>query len=189
MKVIVGLGNPGPEYLFTRHNFGFMFVDFLSQKLRKKLDFQFDKEVKGEWTRISIFDKDIFLLKPLTYMNLSGISVKLFSDKFRILPHDFLITYDDVDLPLGKLRLRKKGSSGGHKGMGSIIESLETEEIPRLRLGIGPKPSHLNMVEFVLKEFTEDELKIVKEVLIKGKECVFSIIREGIEQAMSKFNG
>ena len=188
MRVIVGLGNPGPEYLFTRHNFGFMLVDFLCQKVEGRLNFHYDREVKGEWTRISIDDKEIFLLKPLTYMNLSGISVKLFSDKFHILPHEFLIVYDDVDLPLGKLRLRKKGSSGGHKGMKSVIESLETEEIPRLRLGIGPKPPYLNMADFVLKEFTKEELKIVKDVLLKGKECIFSIIREGIEQAMSKFN-
>ncbi len=189
MKVIVGLGNPGPRYLFTRHNFGFMVVDFLVQQLKGKLEFFHDREVEGEWTRVLVLKREFFLLKPLTYMNLSGICVKAFSEKFEISPSDFLIVYDDIDLPLGKVRLRKKGSGGGHKGMGSIIATLKTEEIPRLRLGIGPKPENVSMVDFVLGEFEESELKIVKEVLYKVKDVIYSIVDEGIDITMSKFNG
>ncbi len=189
MKLIVGLGNPGPEYLFTRHNFGFMVIDFLMQEIEGHIKFIKDREVYGEWARIFINNKELFLLKPSTFMNLSGVSVKAFLDKYSISTSDLLVIYDDVDLPLGKIRLRKKGSSGGHKGMNSIIENLDTKEFARLRLGIGPKPSHLNMADFVLGEFTEEELVIVKDVLKRCKELIFTILDEGIDIAMSRFNG
>ncbi len=189
MKAIIGLGNPGPKYLFTRHNFGFMFIDFLKQKIEGNSKFIYEKDIEGEWARISISSKDIFLLKPLTFMNLSGISVRAFCEKFNLSPKEILIVYDDVDLPLGRLRFRKKGSSGGHKGMGSVIEYLRTEEIARLRLGIGPKPPTVEMVDYVLGEFTEDELFVVKEVLLKAYEGIIALVDSGIEIAMSKFNG
>ncbi len=189
MKAIVGLGNPGPEYLFTRHNFGFMLIDFLMQKINGKNRFIYERDIKGEWARISIVDKDIFLLKPLTFMNLSGISVKAFCERFNLSSKDILIAYDDIDLPLGKLRFRKKVSSGGHKGMGSVIAYLQTEEIARLRLGIGPKPPTFDMVNYVLGEFTKDELLVVKEVLLRAYEGISTLIDSGIDMAMSKFNG
>ncbi len=189
MKVLVGLGNPGPKYLFTRHNFGFMAIDFIVQHIRGKKDFLYDRSVEGEWTRISLNNKEFFVLKPHTYMNLSGISTKAFSEKFNIPPSEFLIIYDDIDLPLGKVRLRRKGSGGGHKGMGSVITYFGTEEVPRLRLGIGPKPNDINMVDFVLGEFQDDELKVVKEVLYKAKDIISSILTYGIDLTMSKFNG
>ncbi len=189
MKLIVGLGNPGPKYLFTRHNFGFMVIDFLIQQIEGQMKFIQDREVQGEWARIFIENKEIFLLKPLTFMNLSGISVKAFLNKHTIPLSELLVAYDDVDLPLGKIRLRKKGSSGGHKGVASIIENLETEEFPRLRLGIGPKPFNVDMVDFVLGEFTKEELVRVKDVLKRTKEAIFTILSEGIDVAMSKFNG
>ncbi len=189
MRLLVGLGNPGPEYIFTRHNFGFMAIDFLMQQVEGHINFIKDKEVYGEWARIFINNKEVFLLKPSTFMNLSGISVKTFLDRHTIPISDLLVIYDDVDLPLGKMRLRKKGSSGGHKGMNSIIENLDTTEFARLRLGIGPKPFHLDMVDFVLGKFKEEELIIVKDVLRRVKDLIFTILDEGIDIAMSKFNG
>lgn len=189
MKAIVGLGNPGPKYLFTRHNFGFIFLDYLYYNLYNTTKYFYSQKFQGEWARVSIEGKEIFLLKPMTFMNLSGISVKSFSEYNNISPQELLIVYDDIDLPLGKIRLRKKGSSGGHKGMDSILSHLNTDTIPRLRLGIGPKPDNVSIVDFVLGDFTEDEKKIVKEVLKKSKALVSSIIVDGVDKAMSKFNG
>lgn len=150
MKLIVGLGNPGRRYQRSRHNIGFMCLEaFASQHKRT---FVYDKKFNGEWLKID----DTVLLKPHTYMNLSGQSVRVLIEYFNIDPGQIMVIYDDLDLPTGKLRLRMQGTSGGHKGMQSIIENLKTESINRLRFGID-KPIDMDAKDYVLKRFNKNE--------------------------------
>lgn len=176
--VVVGLGNPGSKYTFTRHNVGFLFLDeFLkkyhsTQIVKKENYISYVVQAEGLLFR---------LIRPLTFMNLSGQIFRTL--KIRPIP---LIVHDDLDLPLGKIRIRSKGSSGGHKGVQSIIESLGTNEVPRIRIGIGPKA--MDAVDFVLGEFTDDELNIVKKVVNVCIEATITIAKEGIKVAMNKYN-
>ncbi len=185
LKVIVGLGNPGEEYALTRHNIGFMVVDSFSEELGF-----------GEWrlrrdammTSKRIGKESVYLCKPYTYMNNSGVAVLYLKEWLNIDPTDFVIVYDDVDLPFGMIRVRKKGSAGGHNGMASIIYHLQTEDVPRLRVGIGPKPEGMDMKEYVLSVFSKGEFAILKDVISKSVDALKEIVYCDIESAMRKFN-
>jgi len=180
-KLVVGLGNPGKEFEGTRHNMGYMVVEKVAEL--EKIPF---RGGKGMWleARGKKKEYEFMLAKPLTYMNMSGVVVKEIVDQEKVDLPDLLIVYDDMDLPLGKLRFRPKGGSGGHRGMASVIWALETEEIPRLRVGIGRPPLHINPVDWVLSKFDED----VSEVVERAAKGVQVWMEEGIERAANLFN-
>ena len=184
MKLIVGLGNPGKEYASTRHNMGFMALDRLSDSINVDID---KEDFKGVYGRFKYEDEDIFLLKPLTYMNLSGQSVHALASFFRISPSDIIVVYDDMALPPGKIRLREKGSSGGHKGIQNIMDLFKTDQISRIRVGIG-EPTY-NCIDFVLGKPNGDEAILIDQALDKTVSALKCCIKEDFYHAMSKFNG
>jgi len=183
--LIVGLGNPGKRYEKTRHNLGFMVIDKLAQDMDLDL-----RAGEGEYliATSSYKSKQVILAKPLTFMNLSGQAVADLVYKLSLPLSNLLIIIDDVNLPLGTLRLRKRGSDGGHKGLRSVIYHLNTEDFPRLRLGIGSQFLRGQIVEYVLSEFEPDEMEIVKEMVNRAKDAVLSFIDRGIDATMSEFN-
>ncbi len=184
--LIVGLGNPGLEYTYTRHNFGFLAVDFFADKMGVSFD---NLMYEGALTPVfSVDNAKVVLLKPLTYMNMSGKAVKEVALRYNISSSKILVIYDDVSLPFGKLRLRAKGSAGGHKGMASVIYLLGTESIPRLRLGIKNSERINNLKDFVLSEFNKAELEMLPEILEKAADAIKLFITEGIERAMGVVN-
>ncbi len=185
--MIIGLGNPGREYESTRHNVGFMVVDLIASKLRKTFS-----PGKGEYYYVGIrhAGEDVTLLKPTTFMNDSGVAVSDALDRFGVVLEDLLVVYDDFNIPLGKLRLRKGGSDGGHNGIYSIIYHLNDDSFPRLRCGIGTGevvPGR-DMAGFVLSKFERDELADVDAMTEKAAEAVLTFVRSGIQTAMNKFN-
>lgn len=184
MYIIAGLGNPGREYERTRHNVGFMVIDELAKKLGIRVTKLKFKSLVGEG---NVKGEKIILLKPQTFMNLSGEALYEAVNFYKINLENVIVVYDDKDLDVGKIRIRKKGSSGGHNGMNSIIYLLNSEEFPRVRIGIG-NPGE-DLVNHVLGEFTEEEKKIIKQATEKAAEAVIDIIENGIEHAMNKFNG
>ncbi len=184
MFLIVGLGNPGDKYKTTRHNLGFMVLDALSKRLGTK----FDREKLYWYARTNHESNELVLVKPRTYMNLSGRAVQQAVDKYKVALSQVLITCDDFHLPLGKVRLRSKGSNGGHKGLASIIQHLKTNEFPRLRIGIGFDFSEKETVDFVLSSFTRKEMVIIKKKIEFACEAVLSFVTKGIENTMNDFN-
>ncbi len=183
MLLIVGLGNPGREYERTRHNAGFMLVDLLANDAGIKLD----KKGKGVWGKGRIAGQEVVLLKPQTFMNLSGEAVQEVRAFYKVQTGSMIVAYDDCDLPLGKLRIRKDGGSGGHRGVNSIITALGSKDFPRIRLGVG-RPPHGDTANYVLSPFTKDEQPALDEMLCRGKESVDVFITGGIDQAMNMFN-
>lgn len=181
LRLVVGLGNPGPEYERTRHNVGFRFVDRLAGGADS-----FWKEFKGA----GVFSKwgGIYLAKPMAYMNESGRFVRQFSAFHDVSISEMLVVYDELSLASGRIRLRKKGSSGGQKGMLSIIQHMGTEEIPRLRIGVGPQPDKMDSADFVLSRFRPAEEKAVDDALGLAEEAVRVVIESGIDAAMNIFN-
>jgi len=186
MKLIVGLGNPGSKYALTRHNAGFMAVDFLARK--QKATFKKKMLLRCWLAECTIAGEKIVLAKPTTYMNLSGRSVKSLIKKFKLEPKDLLVSVDDKDLKLGELRLRPKGSSGGHKGLKSIMESVQTDDFPRIRIGVYGETEETNTADYVLDNFLEKETKVVTEVLGIYEQMVNCFLQEGIHKAMSLYN-
>ena len=184
-RLIVGLGNPGPEYANTRHNVGFMAIDAILVANRRQVEGQHLAN-STIWS-IRTAGRPLFLQKPLTYMNCSGEAVALFCRRRRITPSEMLVIYDDLDLPLGRMRIRLSGSAGGQRGLQSIIDCLGTEKVPRLRIGIGPATE--DAAKFVLSAFTDDERAIVDKVIATGREAVGTAVRRGLQQAMNQFNG
>jgi len=188
LKFVVGLGNPGVKYEFTRHNIGFRIVDNLAQDIG--IEF---KKVKSYYSLISrgkINDHKIMLVKPQIFMNLSGRAVNKIVSYYKIPFSDLLIVYDDLNLELGQIRIRKKGSTGGHKGMESIIQYLGGKNIPRLRVGIGSSlfNSNFDYISYVLLNFKVEEIEKVKEIVELSTEAIKSIIKNGFEEAMRKYN-
>lgn len=185
--VIVGLGNPGAEYENTRHNIGFHVVDSLCRGLGSRF-----RSGTGEylysWSHVK--DEEVALVKPLSYMNNSGDAVAFVLQDFGASVDHLLIVLDDLWLPLGKLRMRPKGSDGGHNGLASVIRHLQTEAVARLRCGIGPAEplQSVDMAGFVLSPFDKAELQNVKAIVERGGEAVIAFVTSGIEQAMSRFN-
>jgi peptidyl-tRNA hydrolase, PTH1 family len=183
LLLIVGLGNPGREYEETRHNVGFMLIDRLAS----------DRNVKLKRSGAAFIGKgtvggiQAVLMKPLTYMNLSGEAVARFSDFFSIPVESIVVAHDDCDLPLGRIRLKKNGGSGGHKGIISITERLGSPDFQRVRLGIG-RPEHGDVADYVLSRFRRDEGDLLEEMLIRGIESVDVLASSGIDAAMNRFN-
>ena len=182
--LIVGLGNIGPEYLFTRHNIGFMAVDYLA----RQKDIKFSTDRLGSITSYKLKGKTIYLLKPNTYMNLSGKSVLYWSQQLKIENERLLILTDDIALPLETLRLKPKGSSGGHNGLKSIEATLNTQEYARLRMGIGSDFAKGRQADFVLSNFSEDEIGLIPFILNRSNEIIDSFCLQGIHQTMNKYN-
>lgn len=185
MYLLVGLGNPGLKYKLTRHNAGFLVIDQIAQKHRIQLD---KKEFQSIYGKVRIGDREVLLAKPQTFMNLSGEAVARLVNFYKINLKQVLIIFDDMDLPFGTIRLKQSGSSGGHKGLASIINLLGTSQIPRLRIGIG-KPQELTVIDFVLAPFTESEQKLLKSVMTVGGEAAISFVTEGPEYTMRNYNG
>ena len=179
--VVVGLGNPGPEYVFTRHNAGFLFVDHVREKLGCS-------PFEGEHLYYVSKCEKLYLVKPTTFMNLSGSAFPKIMKDLNATVEDLLVVVDDVSLPLGRIRIRKKGSDGGHNGLKSIISVLQTKDFARMRIGIGPKPEGVPLRDFVLSEFTDEELRLLYKVLDMAVGALRVIIEGGIDKAMSLFN-
>lgn len=186
MKLIVGLGNPGPEYAKTRHNMGFQAVDRLADRLGVMIDRdRFD----GLYAHVADprFGERFILLKPQTYMNLSGKSVAQVASFFKIPASDIIVCYDDLDTKPGDIRLREKGSSGGHKGMQSIIEALSTSDIKRVKVGIGKNPL-IPIVDYVLGKPFQDEAPLIDEALDRASDALEYALFHPFEETMSRFN-
>jgi PTH1 family peptidyl-tRNA hydrolase len=185
MILVVGLGNPGEQYAGTYHNLGFLAVDRLAERHGIRVTRPDSKALTGAG---AVAGKPVLLAKPQTYMNLSGVSVAPLMEKHSISPADLVVVYDDLDLPWMSIRVRRKGSAGGHHGMESLIRELKTEDFVRVRLGIHPGRPVRDGAEFVLSPFRRPQLKELDEVLERAAEAIESIIAEGVEKSMTKFN-
>lgn len=183
MRVIVGLGNPGSSYKDTRHNVGFMVADEVAKRL--KLKFRRNIKVKAR----KAGNSEILIFKPQVFMNLSGYSLEKIKDRFSLNFSDILVICDDLNLPLGKIRMRLRGGAGGHNGLKSIIDSFQTEQFPRLRIGLGEAVQEKDVSEFVLSKFSGDEKKVIKDEVALAADCALEWTREeNAEKVMAKFN-
>ncbi|HFC97238.1 MAG TPA: aminoacyl-tRNA hydrolase [Thermosulfurimonas dismutans] len=182
MWLFAGLGNPGPEYLFTRHNFGWRAVALLAEKL--KLTFRENSSLEA----LIAEGEEAVLLLPLTYMNLSGKAVARAVKRYEIPAERVLLVHDDLDLPLGRMKILPRGGSGGHRGVASVLAMLGTEEIPRLKLGIGRPPSGIPVPDYVLSPFSPEEEPLVERVLELSVAAMRTILGEGLSKAMSLYN-
>ncbi|HLG26043.1 MAG TPA: aminoacyl-tRNA hydrolase [Candidatus Gracilibacteria bacterium] len=198
MKLIVGLGNPGKEYKTTRHNVGWMVVDALVHDLQFE-DLKKEEKFSAKLSAGEIGGEKIILAKPTTFMNLSGEAVSALKNFYKIEPEDIWVIYDDLDLPLGQLRIRKDGGPGTHNGMKSVIESVGSKDFPRFRIGIEsrggalslkgePSPKQQDTTSFVLSKFSEEETPLALEGMRKAINAVKCALEEGVEVAMNKFN-
>jgi PTH1 family peptidyl-tRNA hydrolase len=186
VKLIVGLGNPGIEYQFTPHNIGFLLVDRIAEQCGVTVD---NRHCKALTARARIGKEEILLAKPETYMNLSGMSVLELVRKYEAEPQgDLIVAYDELDLPLGMIRVRARGSSAGHNGMQSIINALQTEEVPRIRLGVAPEPPGKGGAKYILSPFRKSQLLKVDEALDLAAQAVGVVLSDGIATAMNRFN-
>jgi len=185
MYVIVGLGNPGKKYAHTRHNVGFDVIDRLSATYQIKVDKIKFKSLIGEGT---IGSEKVLLVKPQTFMNLSGEAVMQIVNYYKVPAEELIVIYDDIDTDVGKLRIRKKGSAGTHNGMKNIIYLLQTDLFPRVRIGIG-KPEFGDLKDYVLRRFGKSEETTLDEMLSRAADATATIIKEGSDFAMNRFNG
>lgn len=176
IKLIVGLGNPGREHIYDRHNLGFMLIDYTANQLKFKLFNHRDFAIG----RTKICGREINFLKPLTFMNLSGLAVEQYISKNNISPQEILVVADDFNLPLGTFRLRQRGSSGGHKGIESVREWLKTEYFCRLRIGIGPVPQNVDAKDFVLQKFSKEELPVITKIKEEFVPFIKKVVRTGV---------
>jgi len=185
MKLIVGLGNPGRAYAASRHNVGFMCLSHFARAHGIAL---IQKQARSRIGRGEVAGAAVILARPRTYMNLSGEAVSLLVRRFGVPPADLLVIHDDLDLPLGKLRIRQRGGSGGHKGVQSIITSLGSEDFPRIRVGIGHPEDGDDTVSYVLASFTPAERQVIKEVIPQVSAAVHCLLTEGTAAAMNRYN-
>ncbi|MCL2509314.1 MAG: aminoacyl-tRNA hydrolase [Oscillospiraceae bacterium] len=184
--MVVGLGNPGKKYEFTRHNAGFLTLDLLAMNESVKIDRLKFKSLLGDTT---LGGHRCILLKPQTFMNNSGEAVRQAADFYKIPPGNILVIFDDISLPCGKLRIRRKGSDGGHNGVKSIIRHLNSDEFPRIKLGIGDRPNpEWELMDWVLSPFKKDELKLLREASDHACKAAELIVRGEIENAMGLYN-
>lgn len=185
--LIVGLGNPGTEYQRSRHNTGFRCLDLLAESLNCKVD---KLKFQGLYTQVNWNGRKLFLLKPQTYMNLSGRSVLQLSAYFHIPPQRIIVLFDDISLPVGRLRVRAEGSAGGHNGIKSIIGELGSQDFPRVKIGVGAKPSpDYDLADWVLSSFSANEEKLLAVSLKNGAEAALAIIEHGVPEAANRYNG
>ena len=183
MKVIVGLGNPGPRYKDTRHNVGFQTLEELARRHPvQRQESRFDAII----AHLQIKQEKVFLLKPLTYMNLSGKAVRALIAYYKIDLKDIIVIYDDMDLPVGNLRIRSAGGTGGHRGMTSLVENLGTREFARIRIGIG-RPPH-EAIDWVLGRFSPEEKPLISNAVARAADAVETWIANRIEKAMNEYN-
>lgn len=185
--LIVGLGNPGPEYAKTRHNVGFRCLDLLAETLGVRVD---KAKFQGLYGQTDYHGNRLYLLKPLTYMNLSGRSVLQLSAFFQVPPQRIIVLFDDISLEPGRLRVRPNGSAGGHNGIKSIIAELGSQEFPRVKIGVGAKPHpDFDLAAWVLSTFSAQEEKALSVSLENGAQAALTIIDQGTAAAANKFNG
>lgn len=185
--LIVGLGNPGKEYARSRHNCGFRAIDQLAQKLSCKVD---KAKFQGLYGQTTYQGKKIYLLKPLTYMNLSGRSVLQLSAYFNIPPQRIIVLFDDISLEPGRLRVRADGSAGGHNGIKSIISEISCQDFPRVKIGVGGKPNpEYNLADWVLSDFSSKEDAAVTSALNRAADAALCIIENGIAESANRYNG
>mgnify|MGYP005852204965 CR=1 FL=1 len=187
--VVAGLGNPGYKYRNTRHNVGFCTIDVLSEKLG--IGINNIKRIKHKAIIVEgyVNEKKVLLVKPQTYMNASGESIRDIAEWYKISMKCLILIYDDADLPLGKIRVRRSGSAGTHNGMKSVIYHLQADDFPRVRIGIGKPPENMDIVDYVLGKFTREERNVIYDSIVNAAEAVITIIEEGIDTAMARFNG
>ena len=185
--LIVGLGNPGAQYEKTRHNCGFRAVDLLAEKLGCKID---KAKFQGLYGQTTHQGKKLFLLKPLTYMNLSGKSILQLSAFFRIPPQRIIVLFDDISLEPGRLRIRADGSAGGHNGIKSIIQEIGSQDFPRVKIGVGAKPhQEQDLADWVLSTFSSAEEKALSSALERAAEAALCIMDHGVPEAANRYNG
>ncbi|MBC7363055.1 MAG: aminoacyl-tRNA hydrolase [Candidatus Aminicenantes bacterium] len=185
MWLVVGLGNPGTEYSRTRHNVGFMVVQTLARELGVQVR---KKKYRSKIAMAQISGEKVILALPQTYMNMSGLAVKDLLNGFKLLPANMVVIYDDLDLNFGEIRIRPQGSAGTHKGMKSIVQEINTTVFPRVRVGIGPKAEAQGAADFVLSEFSAEEMSALKPVIEKASRAVQMIVNGDIQKAMNEFN-
>lgn len=184
--LIAGLGNPGPKYEYTRHNAGFLCIDLLAQQLGAKIDRIKFKSIVAD---VAIEGRRCLLMKPQTFMNNSGEAVRDAANFYKIPPEHVIILFDDISLPPGKLRIRRKGSDGGHNGIKSIIYLLNSDQFPRVKLGVGAKPHpDYDLADWVLSPFQKDELPRMKEAMEKACEAIRLIVQDDMDHAMNLYN-
>ena len=185
--LIVGLGNPGKEYEKTRHNCGYRALDILAEKIGCKVD---KAKFQGLYGQVAYGDKKLFLLKPLTYMNLSGKSVVQISAYFQIPPQRIIVLFDDISLEPGRLRIRADGSAGGHNGIKSIISEIGSQAFPRVKIGVGAKPHpEQDLADWVLSDFSASEEKALSSALQRAADASLCIVEHGIPESANRYNG
>ena len=184
--LLIGLGNPGREYKDTRHNIGFMFIDHLAEKIGAR---GMKVQSKSIVTSGLFEETKLILAKPQTYMNLSGQSVQGLLHFYKIPHTHLLVAHDDLDIPYGTIRIRPTGGPGGQRGMANTIELLGTKDFPRLRLGIGRPPGRMDPKDYVLQDFSKDELKLMPELLSRASDAALEFVMNGLNAAMNKYNG
>lgn len=185
--LLVCLGNPGDKYENTRHNVGFMVADEVAERQKKPIQ---RLKFKALTNSLTISGEKVLVMKPVTYMNLSGEAVRQAVDFYKIPPDHVLVVSDDTALPLGRLRIRQKGSAGGHNGLKNIIQHLGTDQFPRLRVGVGEKPHpDYDMADWVLSKFTGEDKKAIDEAVKRAADAIECILAEGIDRGMGRFNG
>ncbi len=184
MKLIAGLGNPGIQYQNHRHNIGFRVIDHLSKNHHIPLS---TKKFHALYGIGQVESQEVLLLKPMTFMNRSGVAIREALDFFKLLPEDLIVIHDDLDLPFGRLRFKRKGGDGGHQGVRSIIESLGRNTFIRLKVGIGRPPEGMDPAEYVLSPFREEERLQLDEILSRASKALVVMLLEGIEKAMNQF--
>lgn len=185
LRLVVGLGNPGERYAMTRHNLGFRVIDELIGRLDPPSPILQDEALVY---KADAADRSLLLAKPMTYMNASGRAVKGLLERYELSPQKMLVVFDDVNLDPGVLRIRARGSDGGHNGVRSIIESIKTRDFPRLRIGIG-RPEGMDLIDYVLGEIKPQEAEILTAAIKRAADAVLFMLTDGIERAMSRFNG
>ena len=186
MYLIAGLGNPTREYEKTRHNVGFDTIDVLADRINTDVA---ERKFKGLYGKGMLGGEKVILLKPQTFMNLSGESVRAAADFYKIPPDHIIVIYDDISLDVGHLRIRIKGSAGGHNGIKNIIAHLGTQEFPRIKIGVGGKPPRMDLADYVLSRFPAEERKIMETAFRDAAEAAGVLIAEGPDAAMNRFNG
>ena len=185
MWIVVGLGNPGKQYSATRHNIGFMLIQRLADKLNVRLK---KRKYSAKAAQVELEHNPVLLVKPWTYMNKSGLAVKKLLECTGTRLNRMLVVYDDLDISLGEIRIRKSGGPGTHNGMASIVQEIDSTEFPRIRIGIGPLPPGVDATDFVLADFPNEEKHVIDGCLVLTEESVMHILANGIEKAMTKFN-
>ena len=185
MLIIAGLGNPGKEYENTRHNAGFMVMDALAEKIGADISEKKHKALCGKGV---IGGEKVILMKPQTYMNSSGESIRAAADYYKVDPEDILIVYDDISLAPGQIRIRKKGSAGGHKGIKNIIANLGTDRFMRVKVGVGEKPKNWDLADYVLSPFTKDERPLVNLAIEHAAKAIEQMLNGDVDAAMNEYN-